>query len=110
MTSNMPSRIQQLKQFINDDPEDPFNYYALALEYIKTDEKQALQILENVIINHKNYIPTYYQLAQLYERTAQKEKAIQTCNEGMVIARRQNDMKTFRELSAALDLLEDEKA
>lgn len=106
----MSERIQQLIQFIAEDPGDPFNHYALALEYGKVDERKALEILQDLLKRHKEYIPLYYQLAKLYDKFGQKEKAIQTFKEGMVIAREQNDIKTFRELSAGLDeLLEDQE-
>lgn len=105
----MSLRIEQLNQFIKDDPEDPFNHYALALEYCKSDEKRALEIFENVVKNHEQYLPAYYQLARLYARVGQKEKAIQTFNDGIAIARGQRDLKTLRELNAGLEeLLEDE--
>lgn len=106
----MSLRIEQLNQFIKDDPEDPFNHYALALEYCKSDEKRALEIFENVVKNHEQYLPVYYQLASLYTSMGQKEKAIQTFNDGIAIARGQGDLKTLRELNAGLEeLLEDEE-
>ena len=101
----MLSRIEQLSQFIKDDPEDPFNYYALGLEYSKTDKNRALEIFQQVIIEHKDYIPVYYQLAKLYEQMSQVENAIQTFSEGIIKAREQNDLKTLRELSAGLEEL-----
>jgi tetratricopeptide (TPR) repeat protein len=104
----MSPRIDQLIQFIKDDPDDPFNHYALALEYCKMDEKHAMEIFENLLKNHPQYIPVYYQLAQLYARIGQKEKAIQTFNVGIAIAREHQDYKTLRELNTAVEeLLED---
>ena len=38
----MTSRIEQLKQFAKEDPNDPFNKYALALEYQKTDARKGI--------------------------------------------------------------------
>lgn len=108
-TSNMSPRIDQLIQFIKDDPDDPFNHYALALEYSKTNETRAIEIFQNLLKNHPQYIPVYYQLAQLYARDGQKEKAIQTFNTGIAIAREQHDLKTLRELNAALEELLDDQ-
>jgi tetratricopeptide (TPR) repeat protein len=101
----MLSRIEQLIQFIEDDPEDPFNYYALGLEYSKTDKKRALEIFEQLIKHHKDYIPVYYQLAKLYEQMSQVTHAIQNFREGIVKAREQNDLKTLRELMAGMEEL-----
>lgn len=104
----MSRRIKQLLQFIEEDPSDPFNHYALALEYSNMDENRALQIFQQVVKDHKEYLPVYYQLAVLYARLGEKEKAAQTFNEGIVMARNQNDFKTLRELNAALEeLVED---
>lgn len=105
----MSVRIDQLIQFVKDDPDDPFNHYALALEYSKTNEMQALEIFQNVVKNHRRYIPVYYQLAALYSRVGQQARAIETLRDGIAIAREAGDQKTLRELNTALqELLEDE--
>lgn len=104
----MSDRVERLKQFIREDPADPFNYYALALEYAKTDESKALGILNELIQRHKDYVPSYYQLAKLYERVGQKNSAIETFLIGIEVAQQQNDLKTLRELNAALEELSDE--
>ncbi len=105
----MSLRIDQLIQFIKDDPEDPFNHYALALEYCKTNERRALEIFEDLVINHPQYIPVYYQLAGLYVRLGETKKAVQTFRDGIAVARRYDDQKTVRELDAGLrELLDNE--
>jgi Tfp pilus assembly protein PilF len=105
----MSLRIDQLIQFIKDDPEDPFNHYALALEYCKTNERRALEIFEQLLKSHPQYIPVYYQLAGLYSRFGEMDKAVQTFRDGIVIARQQGDHKTVRELDAGLlELLDSE--
>lgn len=106
----MSSRIDQLNQFIKDDPADPFNHYALALEYCKTDDKRALEIFEHIIRDHRQYLPVYYQLANLYARIGEKKKAIQIFSEGIKTAAEQGDHKTLRELNAALEDLLDNTA
>jgi lipoprotein NlpI len=37
------TRLEQLHQFLQEDPADPFNLYALAIEYQKTDIPHALK-------------------------------------------------------------------
>lgn len=103
----MSARIDQLLDFIKEDPEDPFNHYALALEYCKTNERRALEIFEGLVKKHPQYIPVYYQLAGLYVRNGDTEKAIQTFRDGVAIARNANDHKTVRELNAGLEELLD---
>ncbi len=103
----MSSRIKQLEQFIVEDPDDPFNFYALGLEYLKLDAHKSVDIFTALMKDHKNYIPTYYQLAKLYESLGQKENALKIFNEGIHIAKLQNDLKTLHELRAGLEELED---
>jgi uncharacterized protein HemY len=98
----MSDRISHLEHFIRQDPSDPFNYYALGLEYVNRDKHKALGLFQYLMKEHKNYVPTYYQLAKLYEEMGQKENAIQAFNNGILIARQQNDLKTLRELNAGL--------
>ena len=61
----MTSRIEQLKQFINDDPSDVFARYALALEYLKIDSADALRQFELLIERDPNYLPSYFPAAHL---------------------------------------------
>ena len=104
----MSNRIKQLQQFIEEDPSDPFNYYALGLEFAKAGEHEALDIFVKLIQQHKEYLPTYYQLANLYGRLGQKENAASVYNAGIEIARQQRDVKTLQELMAGLEQINDE--
>jgi len=102
----MSARIRQLEQFIVEDPADPFNHYALGLEYANIDTHRALQIFEHLIDNHREYLPVYYQLAKLYERLGQIKNASDTFTNGIAIAKQQMDLKTLRELNAGLEELD----
>ena len=104
----MLQRIKLLERFIEEDPSDPFNYYALGLEYAKQDEQKALDIFIRLIGDHRDYLPTYYQLAKLYEQVGQRERALTTYNDGILIAKKQKDFKTQQELAAALEQLEED--
>ncbi len=104
----MLQRIKLLERFIDEDPTDPFNYYALGLEYAKRDEQKALDIFIRLIGDHRDYLPTYYQLAKLYEQVGQKERALATYNNGILIAKQQKDFKTQQELAAGLEQLKED--
>ena len=104
----MLQRIKLLERFIKEDPNDPFNYYALGLEYAKQDEQKALDIFIQLIGDHRDYLPTYYQLAKLYEQVGQRERALTTYNDGIMIAKQQKDFKTQQELAAALEQLKED--
>ena len=102
-------RIARLEQFIKEDPADPFNYYALALEYLHIDKLKAQAIFIEILATHKGYLPVYYQLGKLYEDLGDLDKAIESYRQGVTIALQQNDLKTLRELQAALQLLLDDQ-
>jgi tetratricopeptide (TPR) repeat protein len=98
----MTSRIEQLEQFAREDPNDPFNKYALALEYQKTDTDRALKIFNQLLIDHRDYVPTYYHLAKLYQESGMNVEAIRVFELGISEAKKQNDTKAIQELRTAL--------
>lgn len=55
-------RIKLLEQYVEDDPNDPFNLYALALEYQKQNPAKAGKLFELLLAKHPDYLPTYYSL------------------------------------------------
>lgn len=104
----MSSRIDQLLELLKSEPDDSFLNYALALEYIKLEEREkARNIIETILKRDENYLGAYYQLGQLYEQLQQLEKARVTYTKGIAIAQRQRNTKTAGELSTALLLIEE---
>jgi Tfp pilus assembly protein PilF len=95
------NRIAQLEEFLKEDPNDPFNSYALALEYLKTDPAKSLSLFESLLSAHPDYLPTYYPFAQLLIEQQQTDKAEAIFRKGIDTARRANDLKTLKELSNA---------
>jgi hypothetical protein len=93
-------RIKVLEQFLRDDPDDPFNTYALALEYLKSEPEKASELFESLVRDKPEYIPTYYPYAQLLSET-QDNRAEEIFKKGIETARRLNDGKAFKELSSA---------
>jgi len=97
----MSTILEQLEQFAREDPDDPFNHYALALEYLKTDPSIAQRLFEQLIVHHGQYVPTYYQLGQLYAEQGKTEQAISIFERGIVAAREAGDNKAMREMDGA---------
>jgi hypothetical protein len=97
------TRLEQLQQFVDDDPSDPFNLYALALEFTKSDSGKAEIIFKTLLSEHKDYLPAYYQAANLFESIGKHDLAIATLHNGITLARNSNEMKTLRELQTMLD-------
>ncbi len=95
------NRLQKLLEFIKNEPNDPFLKYALATEYLRLNEPDtALEYYEDLVVNHREYVGTYYHLGKLYEALNRKDEAIKTYQTGMEVARNVNDSHAFSELQA----------
>jgi tetratricopeptide (TPR) repeat protein len=101
----MTTRLQQLEQFYNEDPTDPFNIYGLALEYLKTDLSKSKALFDMLLTSHQGYIPTYYHAAKLYTELQDRDRAISIYQQGIAQAKNSKDNKALRELQSAYDEL-----
>ena len=100
------SRIEKLKAFLDADPTDSFSRYALALEYVKAGQTEdALEAFETVREKDPNYVATYYQLGQLYQKSGKRHEAEKTFRTGITVAAKAGDSHTQSELEAALEAL-----
>jgi len=97
------TRLEQLRQFVADDPADPFNVYALALECMKTDVNEAEALLLGLLKTHPEYVPSYYQAATLVAAMGKSSEALEIADRGMKVAQAKNDLKARRELQALYD-------
>ena len=103
---NPTERIQYLEQLLQNDPNDSFLNYALALEYVKLNQvTDAIELLEALRRDDPGYSPTYYQLAVIYIEQNQPQKAKPIIEEGMMLTKN-NDAKTYNELRGLLDEIE----
>ena len=95
-------RVEQLKSFLKDDPDDPFTRFALAQEYEAMGQTgRALEIYEALADEHPDYVGTYYHLGKLYEQLDRTDDAIETYESGIEVAEDQNDYHTRSELQDA---------
>lgn len=101
------SRLHVLLKSLEESPHDAFTRYLVALEFAKLDRhEEAVAQFEILVKEHPNYVPTYYQYAQLYENLGRNEEAIHIYKLGLVAARHAHDAHTASEIQAALDMLE----
>ena len=103
-------RLTQLLTFLKEEPNDPFILYAIATEYSQDDPEKALGYFEKLLVEHENYVATYYHAARLYADLGERNKAEITFQKGIEMARSQNESLALRELQNAYNefLYEDE--
>ena len=94
---NLP-RIKLLNEFIKEEPENPFNWYALGLEYQKSNIDEARNLFLEIRQKFPNYLPLYYTAAEFFETLEDFENALLFLKEGMKLAKSQSDQKALREL------------
>lgn len=100
-------RIKILEQFLKEDPGDPFNLYALALEFKDQDSKKARELFDQLLEKHPAYLPTYYIAGNFYVEQGDPDRAAEILKKGLVLAHQQKDLNSIREISAAIQNLED---
>ena len=80
------NRIEILKNFLKDNPDDSFSRYALALEYVKLGQNdEALREFEAVRKSDADYVATYYQLGQLYQKSGLPDQAAESFDEAQFL-------------------------
>ena len=94
-------RIKILEKFLTDEPNDPFNWYALAMEYYEYDVKKSCDLLESLLKNHPLYLPTYYKVAHLLWDLEHFEKAKKIFEDGIHLAKETDDPKALSELKSS---------
>lgn len=99
------ARIDLLKTYILEEPNDPFNYYGLACEYMHSAPSDAMPLFEKLLADYSDYLPTYYQAAQLLTSFEKDEDAVALYEKGIALAKAQNNAKAIKELSSALQNL-----
>jgi tetratricopeptide (TPR) repeat protein len=100
--------LANLLTFYEEDPNDPFNIYTLAIEYSKSDSTQASRFFDILLSEHPEYLPTYYHAGAFFAEMEQSEKAEEIYQKGVELARKQGNMKALSELQRAYNNFLDE--
>ena len=100
-------RITVLEQFLKEDPNHPFRLYALALEFKNQDAKKAQELFDQLLERHPTYLPTYYIAGDFYLEKGDLDRATEILKKGLALAHQQKDLNSIREISAAIQNLED---
>jgi tetratricopeptide (TPR) repeat protein len=103
MESNRLEKLLELQKLY---PDDLFNKYAVAMEYLGLSKtSMAKEIFEEVLKNDKNYVPAYYQLGMILMNEGNENKALELFEKGLSEAKLKKDGRSIREFQAAIDEL-----
>jgi len=94
-------RIAQLLSFAEEEPDNPFNLYALALEYQNVDIPAADYYFDKLLNEHESYIPTYYHAAAFYTEQRNLDRAKLIYEKGIRLSKDQNAAHALKELQNA---------
>lgn len=94
-------RIQQLLEFLNKEPDDPFTLYALALEYQNHDQGKAAYYFDRLLASHKKYLPTYYHAASFFADIGEIKRAKKIYETGIALAINDQNSHALKELKNA---------
>lgn len=101
-------RLKILLQLLEEEPNDPFHRYAVAMEYLGKDIDEALKHLNILLAEHPDYLATYYQAAMLYAEREDEKEATAIFEKGVAVAEKQRNEKTLKELKGAYNMYKDE--
>ncbi|MEM7109428.1 MAG: tetratricopeptide repeat protein [Bacteroidota bacterium] len=98
-------RLKLLEEYLQKDPDDPFNLYAIATEYRNSNPDKALELYYELLRKHTQYLPTYYQAATLLGDMEKNDEAEKIFKQGIELAQQQSNALTLRELQSAYNEL-----
>ena len=101
------SRLDMLKSMLEQDPDDEFSRYALALELKKIGKVEpALEHLGELIERHPDYVPAYFMSSQYFAELGRMEEAKKRLKKGIAIATKMHDHHARKEMVEYLESLE----
>jgi tetratricopeptide (TPR) repeat protein len=100
------NRLAILQSLLEQNPNDAFARYGLAMEYVKAGElERAVGEFRAVLAVNADYSYAYFHGGQTLEKLGRVEEAREMYEQGIAAASRTGDRKGASELQGALDLL-----
>jgi len=102
-----PSRLETLTQFLEQNPNDAFARYGLAMEYSGLGQiETALKEFNKLLEVHPDYTSGYFMAAQTLARAERNEEAKAMLKKGIESAQRTGNRHAMSEMSAMLEELQ----
>ena len=100
------TRLEMLTQFLEQNPNDAFARYGLAMEYSNQGEiETALQQFTRLLELHPDYVNGYFMAAQTLAKAERNGEAKAMLAKGIECARRTGNRHAESEMTAMLDEL-----
>lgn len=96
------NRLETLQQILNENPNDAFARYGLAMEYAKSDVEKALAEFTRLLELHPDYTPGYFMAAQTLAAAGRTDEARQMLHGGIASAARTGNAHAKSEMEAML--------
>ncbi|MBK8465945.1 MAG: tetratricopeptide repeat protein [Chloracidobacterium sp.] len=101
----MQNRIEVFRQMIEADPENTMVMFGLAKEYEKLGQHdEVIKLLEDYLAKADDEGNAYGVLAQAYNQTGNREKAIETYKKGIDVSMAHGHPSMANEYKMTLDL------
>jgi tetratricopeptide (TPR) repeat protein len=99
-------RLESLLKFLEQDPDDTFTKYAIALEYsARKETDKSIFYLESIIQKDPDYLAAYQQLGHLLAVSDKKDKAVEIYNKGILVANKAGDRHAENNLRSLVEEL-----
>ncbi len=99
-------RVIHLKRVLEEREDQPFPFYALALEYKNLGELENSQkFFEETLKRFPDYVPTYYHYGQLLEILGEYKQARDIYTTGIEVSTQAEDDHAVAELRSVLSNL-----
>ena len=100
-------KIASLREILEQDPQNAFARYGLAMEFAGRGESQAaLAEFDRLLADNPDYTAGYFMSAQTLARAGRQAEAKQRLIDGTACARRTGNQHALREMQAMLDEME----
>ena len=103
----MMDKVAALTQILEQNPDDAFARYGLAMEYANQNDLAAsLTQFDLLLARHVDYTAGYFMVAQTLTRAGRIDEAKARLTQGIASAQRTGNSHALAEMQAALDDLE----
>ena len=105
------SRLEQLTEMLETEPDDAFLNYALALELDKADRHaESLALFEKLVAFDPPYVPAFFMAGQMLSRLDRNAEATSFLTRGIAEARKQGNGHAAGEMTEFLAMIEENEA